>query len=192
MSSGGGGGLGCTGAMGAVLVVAMVATLAGELAGPGAARGGVSDPGEGGRRLAFRLLEELDHEPRAWTGDPLDLAAAPIELLWLPDLPMGFHDQPDYIEEADPLGLVPDEEPIDHRALRGLVDYVARGGDLVLPLGGERTLDLAERLLGLEADLLADGGRVVHHKDLLGHGCSMGALVVAKGSCPFGPAEREL
>ena len=145
---------GCTGLLVGLLVAAMVATLGAELAGPGVPRGGALDVSPQGRRLGFRLLEELGHEPDVWAGDVLDLAESPVELLWLGELPRGFRLLPTLSPSEDPFELAPTTEPVDERALRGLADFVARGGDLVVPVRGSGASDLAERLLDLESGLL--------------------------------------
>ncbi|MDF1798232.1 MAG: hypothetical protein P1V81_03580 [Planctomycetota bacterium] len=147
--------LGCTGFFGGLLVVVLAVTLAGELTSSGPVSGGVTDHRRAGRAFARGLLERAGLEPGVWTGRPAELVDAPVELLWLPDLP------PEYRAEEPPLAIedwesweepTPVVIPRTETSFSAshYADFVARGGDVVVPVLSTASLDFAEDLLGLE------------------------------------------
>jgi len=150
--------LGCTGFFGGLLVLVLAATLAGELTSSGPVSGGVTDHRRGGRAFARSLLERSGLEPEVWTGRPAELVDAPVELLWLPDLPpeyraedapLAVEDWEDWESWEEPTPVVIPETQTSFSASH-YVDFVARGGDVIVPVLSSASLDLAEDLLGLE------------------------------------------
>lgn len=153
------GGVGCTGFLLAVLVVAMLASLFGQAAAPGTARHGAGDTNHGGRRMAWRLLDELGLEPRLWVGSPEELADAAVELLWLQDLPAGYRSETTFSWEDDGDPTWTDgrtEVARDRRAVLALQEHVVTGGDVLVPVRGDGSVELAAELLSLPVDDLLD------------------------------------